>query len=128
MMKSKFPELCSSLILVLGAVGCGSDDEDAAQLPANAGAAVEQYAEIVYASYSDSLSSAQSLDASISSFVAAPSAAGLEAAREAWKASREPYLQTEVYRFYDGPIDSSTKTTSTTSSAARTTAWSTTRR
>ncbi|MEL6178511.1 MAG: imelysin family protein, partial [Myxococcota bacterium] len=29
----------------------------------------------------------------------------LTAARDAWRASREPYLQTEVYRFYDGPID-----------------------
>jgi putative iron-regulated protein len=108
MMKSKLPELCSSLILALGAVGCGSDDEDAAQLPANAGAAVEQYAEIVYASYNDSLTSARALDTSITSFVAAPSEAGLDAARVAWKASREPYLQTEVYRFYDGPIDNPT--------------------
>jgi putative iron-regulated protein len=96
------------LILVLGAVGCGSDDEDAAQLPANAGAAVEQYAEIVHASYSDSLTSAQALDTSITSFVAAPSEALLNAARVAWKESREPYLQTEVYRFYDGPIDNPT--------------------
>ena len=32
-------------------------------------------------------------------------AAGLTAAKDAWLDSREPYLQTEVYRFYDGPID-----------------------
>jgi putative iron-regulated protein len=29
----------------------------------------------------------------------------LGAARRAWLAAREPYLQTEVYRFYAGPID-----------------------
>ncbi len=37
--------------------------------------------------------------------MADPSEETLAAARVAWLASREPYLQTEVYRFYDGPID-----------------------
>jgi putative iron-regulated protein len=104
MMKSKFLQLCSTPVLALCAIAC-SDDDDAATLPASAGAVIEQYAEIVHASYSDSLSTAQALDSAIASFVAAPSAAGLDAARDAWKAAREPYLQTEVYRFYDGPID-----------------------
>lgn len=63
------------------------------------------YADIVYASYSDSVTTAQDLDAEIMSFLNAPSQAGLTSAQDAWKASREPYLQTEVYRFYDGPID-----------------------
>ena len=34
-----------------------------------------------------------------------PSAVNLVAAKAAWKAAREPYGQTEAYRFYDGPID-----------------------
>ena len=63
------------------------------------------YADIVYASYSDSVTTAQDLDTEILSFLNAPSQAGLTSAQDAWKASREPYLQTEVYRFYDGPID-----------------------
>ena len=76
-------------------IGCTSTASDA----------MSNYADIVSASYADSLSSAQDLDAAIDSFVAAPDAAGLSAAQDAWKASREPYLQTEVYRFYNGPID-----------------------
>jgi len=67
--------------------------------------AMSNYADIVSASYADSLSSAKDLDTAIDTFVAGPDAAGLTAAQDAWKASREPYLQTEVYRFYNGPID-----------------------
>jgi putative iron-regulated protein len=107
MMKSKFLQLCSTSLLVLGAVACGSDGDDT-PVPSSANAAVQQYAEIVSASYSDALSTAQALDTSVTTFIAAPSAAGLSTARTAWKASREPYLETEVYRFYDGPIDNPT--------------------
>ena len=67
--------------------------------------AVLNYAEIVEASYGDSLTAAQALDASLEALVAGPTATTLGDARDAWLASREPYLQTEVYRFYDGPID-----------------------
>jgi putative iron-regulated protein len=67
--------------------------------------AVETYARIVHASYQDSLEAAELLDEAIAELVGDPSADTLEAARDAWLASREPYLQTEVYRFYDGPID-----------------------
>jgi putative iron-regulated protein len=63
------------------------------------------YAEIVLTSYTDALVAAEALDAELAAFVADPSQANLDSAREAWLASREPYLQTEVYRFYDGPID-----------------------
>jgi putative iron-regulated protein len=63
------------------------------------------YAEIVHTSYTDSVTTAQDLDAEIGAFLDAPSDAALTAAQDAWLDSREPYLQTEVYRFYDGPID-----------------------
>ena len=63
------------------------------------------YADIVHASYEDSVEGATTLDSALAAFVADPSEESLTAAREAWLASREPDLQTEVYRFYDGPID-----------------------
>ncbi len=66
---------------------------------------VDNYAALVHANYSDALVGAQALKAAIDTFVATPSAATLNAARQAWLASREAYGQTEVYRFYDGPID-----------------------
>ncbi|MGN6103872.1 MAG: imelysin family protein [Kofleriaceae bacterium] len=81
---------------------CGDDDPTVAE---EAPPVVEGYAAIVRASYADTLTKAKALEASIDAFVAAPSAASLQAARDAWLAAREPYGQTEVYRFYDGPID-----------------------
>jgi putative iron-regulated protein len=106
-MKMRIHKLYCAPLLALLAVACGGDDETdtTAELPANAADAVDQYAEIVYASYSDALSAAEALDGAIGTFTAAPSAAGFTAAQNAWRASRPSYLQTEVYRFYDGPID-----------------------
>jgi putative iron-regulated protein len=66
---------------------------------------VQHYSALVFANYSDMQTSAQSLQNSIQSFVAAPSAQGLADARKAWLAARESYGQTEAFRFYSGPID-----------------------
>jgi len=73
--------------------------------PANVGDAIETYADIAEQSYLDSVITAATLDGALETFVAQPSPANLQAAKDAWLASREPYLQTEVYRFYEGPID-----------------------
>lgn len=63
------------------------------------------YANIAAASYADATEAAQGLLASIEAFVAAPTSERLADARRAWLAARRPYQQTEVFRFYDGPID-----------------------
>lgn len=95
----------------LASVGCGADDSAATSagssplLPNNGAEVALDYAAIVSASYEDSLAAAQALDTALQQLVESPSAATHEAAKQAWLASREPYLQTEVYRFYDGPID-----------------------
>lgn len=68
-------------------------------------AVVQHYSNLVHANYSDVLTSAQTLQKAIASFTAAPSAQGLEDAKKAWLAAREFYGQTEVFRFYSGPID-----------------------
>lgn len=96
---------------LLAALVAGCDDGEAEPAgppyapPANTSDALTTYAEIVHASYVDSLEAAMALDTAIDAFLAAPDAAGLAAARQAWLDAREPYLQTEVYRFYGGPID-----------------------
>lgn len=66
---------------------------------------VAHYAAIASASYEDSLAAARQLQQKIETLLATPSAPALEAARGAWLAARVPYLQTEAFRFYDGPID-----------------------
>jgi putative iron-regulated protein len=89
----------------LALAGC-STDGDEPDLEGHMGAARDTYISIVQASYEDSLELAEALDASIAHFfLADASESGLNAMRKAWLDSREPYLQTEVYRFYDGPID-----------------------
>ncbi len=66
---------------------------------------LSNYSNIVYASYEDSYNTAKLLDEAIKAFTQSPSQATLEAAKTAWIAAREPYGQTESYRFYGGPID-----------------------
>jgi putative iron-regulated protein len=101
-------QLIFACLLGLNAMACGSDDDDGgttqsfAQLAAPA---IAQYGNVVYQSYSGSIDGAKSLDDACKAFVAAPSAATQQAAKDAWLASRPVYLQTEVYRFYGGPID-----------------------
>ncbi len=68
-------------------------------------AVVANYADIVYASYGDALSGVTTLQSAVTQFTQNPTAGGLEACKEAWKAARIPYGQTEAYRFYDGPIE-----------------------
>jgi putative iron-regulated protein len=67
--------------------------------------ALETYADIAYASYADSLRSAQQLQTALQAFVATPTADTHLAAKTAWIVVHEPYLQTEVFRFSGGPID-----------------------
>lgn len=64
-------------------------------------------ADIAYAAYSDSVTTAKQLRQAIADLRANTSIENLEAAKKAWLVSREPYGQTEVYRFRLSPIDSS---------------------
>ncbi|MEN0087557.1 MAG: imelysin family protein [Pseudomonadota bacterium] len=68
-------------------------------------AVAKHYADIALAKYEDSLTTAQTLDAAIDALIADPSAASLQAAKDAWLASRVPYQQTEVYRFGNAIVD-----------------------
>ncbi|GGL51583.1 imelysin family protein [Wenxinia marina] len=73
-----------------------------AQTPAEV---VETYADIAEAGYGDSLALARDLQGAVDNLVANPSPEALEAARAAWIAAREPYQQTEVYRFGNPIVD-----------------------
>lgn len=69
------------------------------------GPVAAHYAALVHANYDDVLAAARAMQQQIAAFVKAPTADGLAAARKAWLAAREPYGQTEAFRFYGGPID-----------------------
>jgi putative iron-regulated protein len=63
------------------------------------------YADLALAGYQDSLTSATALQQAVAALVANPSDATLQAARDAWKAARVPYQQTEAFRFGNPIVD-----------------------
>ena len=80
-------------------------EADSAEVTALKAEVVGNYADIVYAGYQDSYDTAVALQAALQAFVADPNETTHQAAKDAWLAAREPYGQTEVFRFYGGPID-----------------------
>lgn len=80
-----------------------STDPNAFQYDASA--QVKAYAELVQDSYASAHAAAKDMQKAIDAFLARPNAETLTAARNAWITARIPYLQTEAFRFYDGPID-----------------------
>ena len=94
------------VLLVGFFASCKSDDDDNTVVadPLRQ-EVVNNYADLVFANYQDAITLAKTLQTKINTFVANPTAQGLEDCKTAWIASRVPYLQTEAFRFYDGPID-----------------------
>jgi putative iron-regulated protein len=75
-----------------------------AQAPADVDV-LATYADIALAGYGDSLAAAKALDGAIDALIASPSEETLDAARDAWKAARIPYQQTEAFRFGNPIVD-----------------------
>jgi putative iron-regulated protein len=95
-----------SAFVFLGLISCSPERQDTTSTQSgDLNQVVETYAKIVHATYVDSLHAAREMDRKIDAFLAAPTEQRLLAAKESWISARLPYLQTEVYRFYDGPID-----------------------
>lgn len=103
--------LLMSILLLIATLIAGAfaalaqDDATADDLDAVKRDFITTYADIVYASYEDSLILVRDLQDAIDAFVAEPTEQTFQAAKDAWLAAREPYGQTEAYRFYGGPID-----------------------
>ena len=117
----------SLLAIAISLAGCGEGkDKPAAAAPTPAPAAattapaaaapaqtsdaatkavVANYANMVFAVFSDAESTAKTLRTSIDTFLANPNDQTLKAARDAWVAARVPYMQSEVFRFGNTIID-----------------------
>ncbi|KZK95435.1 Iron-regulated protein A precursor [Pseudovibrio sp. Ad46] len=63
------------------------------------------YGDIAQAAFEDSLTTAKTLQGAVDALVAEPTEDNLKAARRAWIAARNPYQQTEVYRFGNAIVD-----------------------
>ncbi len=81
------------------AAGCGPSSGGQQQQ------VVKTYAINLEANYAAVVVKVQALKDSIDSFVAAPSAGGLDAVKQAWLDARPVYGECEYSRFYGGPID-----------------------
>lgn len=66
---------------------------------------VTQYADVGQAVFADALLTAKTLQQKIDALIANPGDATLQAARDAWKAARVPYQQSEVFRFGNPVVD-----------------------
>nr|MBV1915724.1 peptidase [Pseudomonadales bacterium] len=100
---------CSALLLA----GCSNDSstptsDDNNDISAAAiTEVVTQNADMAFAVYSDTVSTAEELKTAIDAFVLidTPSNADLTTLKNLWLAAREPYGESEVWRFRAGPID-----------------------
>ena len=84
---------------------------------------IENYAEVVYRNYRDTRQQAAAMKASINAFLARPSKSTHRAAKAVWIQARQSYLQTEAFRFADGPIDFSNPDTGEEGPEGRINAW-----
>ena len=66
---------------------------------------LDNYANIALAGYEDALTTAKALDVAVEALIASPSEDTLKAARDAWRAARPWYQETEVFRFGNPIVD-----------------------
>ncbi|MBD1546784.1 imelysin family protein [Roseibium aggregatum] len=66
---------------------------------------LKTYGDVAEAAYTDSLKSAQDLQTAVEALAANPSEETLAAARAAWRKARNPYQQTEAFRFGNALVD-----------------------
>ena len=76
---------------------------------ANIDRLILSYADMAHAAYKDSLDTAKTLQTAVNTYVDAPTEKNLEAAKAAYKAARQPYSQTEIFRFDEGFVTADDK-------------------
>ena len=70
---------------------------------------ISSYANMAHAAYKDSLDTAKLLQTAVETYVATPTQENLDAAKAAYKAARQPYSQTEIFRFDEGFVTANDK-------------------
>lgn len=90
-----------SVVLASSVLGCPAAEDPNAEIAP----VLANYSNILHAGYEDSVADALALQTSVNALTATPTTETLAAARMAWIVARPAYLQTEVGRFYGGPID-----------------------
>jgi putative iron-regulated protein len=106
-MRTSFVAVLSAALAVLALRPGGETRPDAAIPPeiADVQPFLESYASLLHAAYADAAAGAAELREAVDRFAARPTADGLESCKAAWLRARPAYLQTEIARFCDGPIE-----------------------
>ena len=111
MKQLRIPFYFTILISAFVIYACNSDDETGGATttpPVNsiqASAVIENYANLVFTNYQEAFDAATALQTALTAFTDNPTQETFDAAKTAWLAAREPYGQTEAFRFANGPID-----------------------
>jgi putative iron-regulated protein len=100
-MRRSFPRIAFVALLACCAASCNRQPPDDPRRPV-----LDAYADVVLATYEDTATTLRALEQAVDALLAGPGEQTLEAAREAWRASRVVYSYSEAFRFYSGPIDS----------------------
>lgn len=101
-LKCRLPILLTLLILPRLTLATESTNQSVPQLES---AVVTHYADLLSAEYQDSLAAARQLQTNIEVFLKKPTPETFAAVKQSWITGRQPYSQTEIARFYDGPIE-----------------------
>jgi putative iron-regulated protein len=97
----------ASLLIACGGGSGGSSSSSATAINIEkAQLVLNTNADIALATYTDSVETAKTLKATLMTFKNDSTEEHLTAAKTAWLVAREPYGQTEVYRFRNSPVDS----------------------
>jgi putative iron-regulated protein len=98
-----------SAAAVIALTGCGggssSSSEQSGISDAQKSSVLATYADTATQSYAAAYTDAVALKTAVDAFAANPTEETLEAAKDAWLASRESYGVTEIFRLSEGPID-----------------------
>jgi len=97
------PTLALTLALALSLAGPLSPASAAAAPDTKA--VLTHYADLAQAQYGDALEAAKALRSAVDTLTTTPTQVNLAAARDAWKAARAPYQQTEAFRFGNPIVD-----------------------
>lgn len=96
--------MASMTIASIALAACSSNDNNDTAI--TVAQVVKTDADLAAAVYADSVATAQTMKTALQALLDMPSESTMTAARDAWLAAREPYGQSEVYRFRLSPIDS----------------------
>ena len=109
MLSTSFPARGLATVAIMVAIMVGLAVSPAVAVPSDKSVSAKDvlttYADMAQAGYEDALGTAKTLKLAVDAFLADPTDANLRSGRAAWIAARQPYMQTEAFRFGNKIVD-----------------------